>query len=326
MDIKNYFRKRREAKESQPKRSLGRRLWRFVWKSTMWFFIVTIGLVFIFKWVNPPITIMQIGERCDCPEGSKYSKGPWVDYDEIALSMKLAVVASEDNNFMKHGGIDWGAVEKAKKYNETTGKKRGRQRGASTITQQTAKNVFLWKGTTNWAKWIRKGFEVYFTYLIEWIWGKERIMEVYLNVIEMGPCKFGVGAASKDYFATTSAKLSKDQAALIAACLPNPKKYSVSKPGSYMKKRQGQIVRLMRMIGDSYFERYGGQADEKKREKEEKESEDQIRKLSDDDLPEKLEEGTTADDEKDENAGDADKKTESMEPEIEKAEPDTSGH
>lgn len=321
-----WFKKTSQQTE-KPKRSLGRRVWRFMWKTTLWFFISTIAVVIIYKWVNPPITIIQLGERCGCPEGSEWSKGDWADYSEISLNMKLAVVASEDNNFMKHGGIDWGAVEKAKKYNETKGKKKGKQRGASTITQQTAKNVFLWKGSSTYTKWIRKGFEVYFTYLIEFIWGKERIMEVYLNVIEMGPCKFGVGAASKDYFNTTPAKLTREQAALIAGCLPNPKKYSVSKPGSYMQKRQGQIVRLMRMIGDGYFERYGGDVDDTKREKEEKEIEKKIEALPKDELPEKIEEQEeSAEPEIEEkNPEETPIEEEPQEPEKEIAEPDTTG-
>ncbi len=186
---------------------------------------------------------------------------------------------------MKHGGIDWGAVEKAKKYNETIGKKKGKYRGASTISQQTAKNVFLWPGTSKWTKWIRKGFEVYFTYLIEFLWGKDRIMEVYLNVIEMGPCKFGVGAASEDYFGVSASSLTRDQAALIAACLPNPNKYSVAKPGNYMKKRQGQIAKLMRLIGNDYFSRYGDEVTKVEREKEEKETEKKLEELPADELP-----------------------------------------
>lgn len=264
------------AQKNAPARSLTRRIWRTFWKSAMWFFILTISWVLLYKWVNPPTTYLQL--TTDCPDGVEFRK-EWVDGDKISLNMKLAVVASEDNNFMKHGGIDWGAVEKAKKYNETIGAKKGKYRGASTITQQTAKNVFLWPGTAKWSKWIRKGFEVYFTYLIEFIWGKERILEVYLNVIEMGPCKFGVGAAAEDYFHTSASKLTKDQSALIAACLPNPKKYSVSKPGAYMKRRQGQIVGLMRLIGDSYFERYGSDMPKADREKKEQEIEKKIEAL-----------------------------------------------
>lgn len=266
----------------KPKRSLGRRIWRICWKSVVGFFAITIFWVIMLKWINPPTTYLQL--TCDCPVGATFHK-EWVDGDKISKQMKLAVVASEDNNFMKHGGIDWGAVEKAKKYNETIGKKKGKYRGASTITQQTAKNVFLWPGKAKWSKWIRKGFEVYFTYLIEWIWGKDRIMEVYLNVIEMGPCKFGVGAAAKDYFNTTADKLTREQAALIAACLPNPAKYSVAKPGAYMKRRQGQISKLMRLIGDNYFERYGSDTSDDVREKEEKATEEKLKQLDPEEIP-----------------------------------------
>jgi monofunctional biosynthetic peptidoglycan transglycosylase len=281
------------AKSSSAKNySLGRKIWRFCWKFSLGFLVFTFLWVLMYKWVNPPTTYLQL--TCDCPEGSVFHK-KWAE--DISTNMKLAVVASEDNNFMKHGGIDWGAVEKAKKYNETIGKKKGKYRGASTITQQTAKNVFLWPGSSKLSKWIRKGFEVYFTYLIEWIWGKDRIMDVYLNVIEMGPCKFGVGAAAEDYFHTSASSLSKDQAALIAACLPNPVKYSVAKPGGYMKKRQGQITRLMRLIGDDYFKRYGGDTAPEVREKEEKETEEKLKDLPVEDLPQVIEE-----DESDNNA------------------------
>jgi membrane peptidoglycan carboxypeptidase len=135
------------------------------------------------------------------------------------------------------------------------------------------------------SKWIRKGFEVYFTYLIEWIWGKDRILEVYLNVIEMGPCKFGVGAAAQDYFGVSAAKLSREQAALIAACLPNPKKYSVAKPGPYMKKRQAQIARLTRLIGDDYFKRYGSEMASDQREAMEREVEEKLKRIPEEELP-----------------------------------------
>lgn len=251
-----------ESKSSKPrseKTSWGKRIWRFLWKFTLWFFIITISWVILYRWVNPPTTYLQLSERWSCPEGKEFHK-QWVDAEDISINMKLAVVASEDNNFMKHNGLDWGAIEKAKKYNATHKKKRG----ASTISQQVAKNVFLWPGRN----WIRKGFEVYFTYLIEFFWSKERIMEVYLNVIEMGPCKFGVSAAAKDYFKTTPAKLSREQAALIAGCLPNPKKFNPGAPSAYLQKRQAAIARLMRLIGDSYFERYENGVPEEELEKE----------------------------------------------------------
>ncbi len=262
--------------------SKARRIWRFCWKLSLSFLLFSILWVLIYKWINPPTTYLQL--TCDCPPGSTFHKD-WVDGDEISNNMKLAVVASEDNNFMKHGGIDWGAVEKAKKYNESVGLKKGKYRGASTISQQTAKNVFLWPGKAKWNKWLRKGFEVYFTYLIEFIWGKDRIMEVYLNVIEMGPCKFGIGAASKDYFDESASSLSREQAALIAACLPNPQKYSVTKPGSYMKKRQSQIAHLMRLIGDDYFSRYNKEIPKEERLKIEKDTEKKLKDVHIEDLP-----------------------------------------
>ncbi len=269
-------------KSTAQQKSIGARIWRWCWMGALIFLGTTFLWVVALKWINPPTTYLQL--TCDCPAGSTFHK-EWVDGDQISRQMKLAVVASEDNNFMKHGGIDWGAVEKAKKYNETIGKKKGKYRGASTITQQTAKNVFLWPGSNKFSKWIRKGFEVYFTYLIEWVWGKDRIMEVYLNVIEMGPCKFGVGAAAKDYFGVSASKLSREQAALIAACLPNPVKYSVAKPGGYMKRRQSQIARLMGLIGDNYFERYSKEVASDVREEEERKVEKQLDQLPEDDVP-----------------------------------------
>jgi monofunctional biosynthetic peptidoglycan transglycosylase len=264
------------------KKSWPKRIWGWVWKGTLAFFASTILVVILYRWINPPLTFLQLSERMSCPDGCEYHH-EWVDGDQISLNMKLAVVASEDNNFMKHDGFDWGAIEKARKYNETH---EGKKRGASTISQQTAKNVFLWPSRS----WIRKGFEVYFTFLIELFWPKERIMEVYLNVIEMGPCKFGVGAVAQDYFHTTAANLTKEQAALIAGSLPNPKKMNAGKPGGYLKKRQGQIVRLMGLIGYNYFERYGGKMDKASAEKEEKEVEKKIQQVAPEELPARSEE------------------------------------
>ena len=152
--------------------------------------------------------------------------------------MKLAVVASEDQVFPDHGGFDWKSIEKAMKYNQ---KKPNRIRGASTISQQVAKNVFLWQGRD----WVRKGLEVYFTKMIEWIWGKQRILEVYLNVIEMGKGVFGAEAAAQAYFKKPASKLTRREAALIAACLPNPKKYSVKPVSPFVAAKAGWIVRQM---------------------------------------------------------------------------------
>ena len=219
--MRNPFRKKKEGEVATPKKkySLGRRIWRFAWKSVMWFFIVTIGLVILYRWVNPPITFLQIREWAACDEGCEFNK-EWVDLEDISLHMRLAVVASEDNNFMKHGGIDWGAVEKAKKYNETIGLKKGKKRGASTITMQTAKNVFLWQGT-GWTRYLRKLPEAWFTFLIETIWGKPRIIEVYLNVAETGIGTYGAEAGAQRYYNKSAANLSRAEAARIAANQPD---------------------------------------------------------------------------------------------------------
>lgn len=166
----------------------------------------------------------------------------WVSIDHISPSMPVAVIASEDANFMKHHGFDYKAIENAAKRNMKHPEKR--KLGASTISQQTAKNVFLWPGRS----WIRKGFEVYFTALIEILWSKERIMEVYLNSIEMGEGIYGVEAVAEEHFRTNAKSLSKSQCALIAATLPNPRKFSSKSPSSYMLKRQARILKEMKFV------------------------------------------------------------------------------
>lgn len=159
--------------------------------------------------------------------------------------MVKAVVASEDNLFMKHHGFSFKSMQKAWEHN----KKGKRIRGGSTISQQTAKNVFLWPQRS----YLRKGLEAYFTVLIELIWSKERIMEVYLNVIEMGPGIYGVQAAAKEHFGKDASKLSKGQAALIAGCLPNPRRFIAGNPSPYIQRRKGQIMSLMNKIGRIEF-------------------------------------------------------------------------
>jgi monofunctional biosynthetic peptidoglycan transglycosylase len=168
-------------------------------------------------------------------------KWDYVDRDEISPNAKLAVIASEDQLFVDHSGFDWKSIQKAMKYNE---KKPGRIRGGSTISQQVAKNVFLWQGRD----FIRKGLEVYFTFMIEKIWGKERILEVYLNVIEMGDGIFGIEKAANIYFNKTAATLSQQEAALIAACLPSPKRYKVKPPSSYVMGRSRKIMQQMNFL------------------------------------------------------------------------------
>lgn len=156
--------------------------------------------------------------------------------------MPLAVITSEDQKFEEHFGFDLEAIEKARKYNDRhKGKK---VKGASTISQQTAKNVFLWPQRS----YIRKGFEVYFTFLIELLWSKERIMEVYLNVIEMGDGVYGAEAAAQQYFGKSASDLTDGEAALIAACLPNPIRWSPARPSRYIQRKKQWIVRHMRMV------------------------------------------------------------------------------
>jgi monofunctional biosynthetic peptidoglycan transglycosylase len=166
----------------------------------------------------------------------------WVPLEKISPNLPRAVIASEDANFLKHHGFDYKAIEHAANRNREHPEKR--KLGASTISQQTAKNVFLWPGRS----WVRKGFEVYFTFMIELMWSKQRIMEVYLNSIEMGDGIYGADAVAEEHFNTTAQNLSKAQCALIAATLPNPRKFSSLHPSAYMLKRQARILREMRYV------------------------------------------------------------------------------
>jgi monofunctional biosynthetic peptidoglycan transglycosylase len=190
--------------------------------------------------INPPITILMMQR----PSKVEHQ---WVDLEEISPKMIQAVVASEDNLFLSHNGFDFEqikiAAEEAKRKNKA-------MRGASTISQQTAKNVFLWNGRS----YLRKGLEVWHTFLIETFWSKERIMEVYLNVIEYGDGIYGIEAASQHYFNRSAKKLTKRQSALIAAALPSPLKRNPAYPTKYLNRRANKIMRLMNNIGPVKFE------------------------------------------------------------------------
>ena len=199
--------------------------------------IAQLVYIVLLKWVNPPITITQF---TNWMEGNGL-KRDYISYKEMSPNIKLAVMASEDQLFPDHNGFD---VESIKKAWSEKSKKRKRVRGASTISQQVAKNVFLWQGRS----WVRKGLEVYFTFMIELIWGKKRILEVYLNVAEMGKGIFGVEAASRNYFKKPAKKLTRAEAAMIAACLPNPKKFRVQPPSNYISRRYPQIMVQMNNI------------------------------------------------------------------------------
>lgn len=202
------------------------------------FILILANIAFILwgKFFNPPITITQISGILNYGKLER----DYVDYDEMSSHVKKAVIAAEDQKFFTHNGFDYQAIEKAYRDNEK-GKK---IKGGSTISQQTAKNVFLWQGRS----WFRKGLETVYTFIIELIWGKEVILERYLNSIEMGQGVFGVEAASQYYFGKNAKNLTKSEAAWIAAILPNPKKYDPNNPSSYLRKRHNWIMRQMNNV------------------------------------------------------------------------------
>jgi monofunctional biosynthetic peptidoglycan transglycosylase len=200
--------------------------------------------VLLFRWVPVPITPLMI-IRCieQKQAGDKLTmKHDWVPISEISPKLQLAVICSEDQNYLAHYGFDWESIRKAMKKNDEGGK----LRGGSTISQQTAKNVFLWPGRS----YVRKGFEAYFTLLIELLWSKQRIMEVYLNSIEMGKGIYGAEAASRHWFSKAASKLTRDEACALAAILPNPLRYSANPPGPYVATRKAWISQQMSYWGD----------------------------------------------------------------------------
>ncbi|MCB9250982.1 MAG: monofunctional biosynthetic peptidoglycan transglycosylase [Flavobacteriales bacterium] len=212
-------------------------------KIVFYFLAISVLLVIVFKWVPVPVTPLMV---IRCIEQKKEDKKlklikDWEPLENISNRLQLAVVCTEDQNFLKHHGFDLDAIKKAMDENKV----KKRKRGASTISQQTAKNLFLWPGHS----WIRKGLEVYFTFLIELFWSKERIMEVYLNIIEMGDGIYGAEASSQVYFKKNAASLSREQAAAIAVVLPNPRKFSVTKPTAYILKRRQFALKQMRLWG-----------------------------------------------------------------------------
>ncbi|MEO6039130.1 MAG: monofunctional biosynthetic peptidoglycan transglycosylase [Saprospiraceae bacterium] len=217
---------------------------RFVLKITLWFLGLSVGSTLLFAVVPVPITPLMIGrcwEQAWDAERSLRLDNYWVSYNDLSPQLQLAVVCSEDQDFLEHEGFDFQAIEKAYTYNQT----HKRKRGASTISQQTAKNVFLWPSRS----WLRKGFEIYFTFLIETIWSKKRIMTAYLNVIEFGDGIYGAEAASQNFFHKSAKNLSREEAALLAAVLPSPLRFSAAKPSSQVREKQQWILSQMRMWG-----------------------------------------------------------------------------
>ena len=214
-----------------------------IYRFFIFLFVSSLVYVIIIKLVEPPITITQITNAFGLG-----LKRDYVSWNDMSYNIKLAALASEDQSFTDHSGFDWDAIEKSLRPK----KKRKKSKipiggGASTITQQTAKNVFLWQGG-KYDKYIRKIPEVYFTFLIEWVWGKKRILEVYLNVIETGPGCFGVEAAAQHYFKKSAKNLSKAEAAMIVAGFPNPKKFTARPMTRRVSWRYPQILREMNNI------------------------------------------------------------------------------
>ena len=215
-------------------KGLGLRVWRFIKRLFIFLFFFHLFYLLILKWINPPITITQFVSWIT-GDGLKRD---YVDYDEMSNYAKLAVISSEDQLFPEHNGFDWKSIEKARAHNEKHPKK---IRGASTISQQVAKNVFLWQGRS----WLRKAFETYFTFLIEIVWGKKRILEMYLNISEMGKGIYGIEAASRSYFKKSALRLTRSEAAMIAACLRNPKIYSVKPVSRFVATRYPWVLKQM---------------------------------------------------------------------------------
>ena len=203
------------------------------------FILILANILFIVwgKFFNPPITLTQIGGLF---EYGKLERD-YISYEEMGSNVKKAVIASEDQLFFSHNGFDYKAIQKAIKKNDTKGKV---VRGGSTISQQTAKNVFLWQGRS----YLRKGLEAVYTFIIEIFWSKDVILERYLNSIEMGRGVFGVEAASQYYFKKSSNDLTKSEAAWIATILPNPKKYDPKNPSPYLNKKHSWIMRQMNNV------------------------------------------------------------------------------
>ena len=220
-------------------RTLRRLFTVFSW-SAICFIAITVAATATLRWLDPPTSAFIMRERMLAASGQSVRQR-WVDWRDISGHAKVAVIASEDQRFPEHHGFDLKSINEALEDAE-----RGRRvRGASTISQQVAKNLFLWPGHS----WVRKGLEAYFTVLIELLWPKQRILEVYLNFAEFGRGVFGVGAAADSYFRKSPARLSQHDAALLAAVLPSPKRMRVDAPSRYVRSRQQWILGQMRGIG-----------------------------------------------------------------------------
>ncbi|KTT18485.1 monofunctional biosynthetic peptidoglycan transglycosylase [Pseudomonas parafulva] len=220
-----------------------RNLLRRLLRALLWFAAVSIVLVLVFRWVPPPGTALMLERKVQSwVSGEPIDlRREWVGWDHISDDLKVAVIAGEDQKFASHWGFDIPAIQAALAFNE----RGGSVRGASTLTQQVAKNLFLWPGRS----WLRKGLEAWFTGLIELFWTKQRILEVYLNSAEWGQGVFGAQAAARHHFGVEASQLSRQQAAQLAAVLPSPLKWNAGKPSTYVASRAGWIRRQMSQLG-----------------------------------------------------------------------------
>ena len=238
-------------------RQLGRRTLRLLLQVAAALFLTSVAWVLIYRWLAPPATWLMLDRRAHAPIGRGYYgireddrriRYDFKTLDEVAPHVPLALVAAEDQRFLHHHGFDMQAIQQAAKRNFKSGQ---RLVGGSTISQQVAKNVFLWSGRS----YLRKGAEAYFTVLIELLWSKRRIMEMYLSVAEMGDCTFGVEAAARRYFHKSAAKLTPAEAALLAGVLPNPLRFRASNPGPVARAKQRRVQRNMRRLGGTAYVR-----------------------------------------------------------------------
>ena len=219
-----------------------RRLMRWLGRALALFIGISVILTALYRFIPPPLTPLMVIRLTD---GNWISKD-WDSYDDISPNLARAVIAAEDSGFCSHWGFDFEAIEKALRHNE----KSHRLRGGSTISNQTAKNTFLWPGDTRLTRYARKAVEPYFTALIELIWGKKRILEVYLNVVEWGPGIYGAEAASQYHFHKPASALSRRESALLAAVLPNPLRFNAGKPSTYIARRANAIQARMNDVAD----------------------------------------------------------------------------
>ncbi|HCN46502.1 MAG TPA: monofunctional biosynthetic peptidoglycan transglycosylase [Pseudomonas sp.] len=222
---------------------------RRLFRAALWFAAGSVVLVLIFRWVPPPGTALMVERKIESWfDGEAIDlQRDWEPWEKISDDLKVAVIAGEDQKFASHHGFDFTAIQAALAHNE----RGGTIRGASTLSQQVAKNQFLWSGRS----WLRKGLEVWFTALIELLWSKERILEVYLNSAEWDEGVFGAQAAARHHFGVDASRLTRQQASLLAAVLPNPRNWSASRPSSYVARRAGWIRQQMSQLGgDGYLE------------------------------------------------------------------------